>query len=151
MSIVGRIVEALFKMPFKAKGKVLRGATATVHSVVPVARPADAEQDASHRFFLLEITITPAERGGGSFQLWEPGELQLVGPDAKPDDTDADGELCEIQRAEIEDGGRFIEDEGMKYSGAQRLRLLLAAEPRARQLRFRYYFELFGSVSLPLK
>jgi len=93
-------------------------------------------------------TIKPIARSGSGFQLWEPGELQLVSLDAKAEDTDADGDLCEIKRIEIESEGGFVPDEGMKYGGPQRLRLTLSAAPEARQFQFRYYFELFGNVSL---
>jgi hypothetical protein len=160
----GRIVESLFKMPFRAKGAVLRGATADIHSLTPIARPAakptaarlaedegdngDAE-DANRRFYLLEMTIKPAAREGGAFQLWEPGELLLVSHDAKPEDTDDDGDICGIKQIEIESEGQFVKDEGMKYGGPQRLRLTLAAASGAHQVQFRYYFELFGKVSLP--
>ena len=136
----GRILEAIFKIPFRAKGAVLRGASAEVHSVT---------QDANGDFFLVDVTILPVGPGAGAFQLWEPGELRLVSPGAKPEDTDADGDLCDIKRVEIEADGAFAADEGMKYGGPQRLRLMLAAAPNVSDLQFRYYFELFGKVSLP--
>ena len=153
----GRILEALFKIPFRAKGSVLRRATAEIHSLTGVSKPeakpedGEAEEDANRRYFVLDVTIKPIARSGSGFQLWEPGELQLVSPDAKAEDTDADGDLCEIKRIEIEGEGGFVPDEGMKYGGPQRLRLTLAAAPEARQLQFRYYFELFGNVSLPVQ
>jgi len=151
----GRILEALFKIPFRAKGAVLRRATAEIHSLTgeatPEAKPEDSEEQegANRRYFVLDVTLKPIARSGSGFQLWEPGELQLVSLDAKAEDTDADGDLCEIKGIEIEGEGGFVPDEGMKYRGPQRLRLTLAATPEARQLQFRYYFELFGSVSLP--
>lgn len=144
----GRILEAIFKIPFRAKGAVLRGAIAEVHSVAPVAQADDGE-GVNRGSFIVEVTIQPKE-SGGAFQLWEPGELRLVGPGAKAEDTDADGELCEIKRVEIEAEGGFAADEGMKYGGPQRLRLTLAAAPAAGELQFRYYFELFGKLSLPV-
>ena len=147
----GRILEALFKIPFRAKGAVLRRATAEIHSLTGGSKPEDGEEegDANRRYFLLDVTIKPVARSGKGFQLWEPGELLLVSPDAKAEDTGADGDLCEIKRIEIESEGGFVPDEGMKFGGPQRLRLTLAAAPEARQFQFRYYFELFGSVSLP--
>ena len=135
----GRILEAIFKIPFRAKGAVLRGAAAEVHSVA---------QDPNGEFLVVDVTILP-KAADGAFQLWEPGELRLVSPGAKREDTDADGELCEIKRVEIHAQGAFAADEGMKYGGPQRLRLTLAAAPNAGELQFRYYFELFGTVSLP--
>ena len=147
----GRILEALLKIPFRATGAVLRRATAEIHSLTRAAKPEDGEEeeDANRRYYLLDVTIRPVPRSGRGFQLWEPGELLLVSPDAKAEDTDADGDLCSIKRIEIESEGGFVPDEGMKFGGPQRLRLTLAAAPEARQLQFRYYFELFGSASLP--
>src|SRR5690349_21635981 len=65
-------LKSLFLTPFKLKGKVLRGATAVVHSVEPTAPPepepreADAEEiDAGEgeaedlEYFLVDATITP--------------------------------------------------------------------------------------------
>src|SRR5262245_60102441 len=145
----GRILQAIFKIPFRAKGAVLRGAAAQVHSVTPTTTTGEDAEDAGRAFFVVDVTIQPAQSSGGAFELWEPGELQLVSPGAKPEDTDADGELCNIKQVEIEAEGAFAADEGMKYGGAQRLRLTLAAAPDAGELQFRYYFELFGKVSLP--
>ena len=136
----GRILEVIFKIPFRAKGAVLRGATAEIHSV---------QQEANGEFFVVDVTILPVGSGDGAFQLWEPGELQLVSLAAKREETDADGELCDIKQVEVEAGGAFAADEGMKYGGPQRLRLTLAAAPNAGELQFRYYFELFGKVALP--
>ena len=136
----GRILEAIFKIPFRAKGAVLRGATAEIHSV---------QQEANGEFFVVDVTILPVGSGDGAFQLWEPGELRLVSPGAKREDTDADGELCEIKQVEIHAQGAFAADEGMKYGGPQRLRLTVAAAPDAGEVQFRYYFELFGKISLP--
>jgi len=146
----GRILEAIVKIPFRAKGAVLRGAAAEVHSVARAEKVGEATEGEGRAFFLVDVTIQPVQASGGSFQLWEPGELRLVKPGAKPEDTDADGELCDIRRVEIEAEGAFAVDEGMKYGGPQRLRLTLAAAPDAGELQFRYYFELFGKVLLPV-
>ena len=146
----GSILEAIVRIPFRAKGAVLRGAIAEVHSVAPGVHAPEGGEGGNRSVFLVEVTIRPVQRGGGAFQLWEPGELRLVGPGAKAKDTDADGELCEIRQVEIEAEGGFAADEGMKYGGPQRLRLMLAAAPDAAELQFRYYFELFGKVSLPV-
>src|SRR5258705_5345353 len=37
--VLKRLLKKLFLMPFRAKGAVLRGATATVHSVSPTSAP----------------------------------------------------------------------------------------------------------------
>jgi hypothetical protein len=140
----GRILAALFKIPFRAKGSVLRGATAVVHSLS--VKDPGSQQAAV--LWLLDVTIQPAPPSGGAFGLWEPGELRLVSLDAKAEDTDADGEGCEIQHLEIETEGTFVPDEGMKFEGPQRLRLTFSAVAGT-AYQFRYYFELFGGVALP--
>jgi hypothetical protein len=37
----------------------------------------------------------------------------------------------------------------MKFSGPQRLKLLIGVKPGTSCLKFRYYFEEFGSVNVP--
>ena len=139
----GRVIESLFSMPFKAKGAVLRGAVVEIHAITPVTHA-----DATRKYFIVDATVKPVTDGGGAFQLWEPGELQLAGPDAKPQDNAEDEEICRIERVEIETEGRFAADEGMKYGGPTRLRLTLAVVPGTSCLQFRYYFELFGGFTL---
>lgn len=157
-----RIFVAVLKLPFKAKGAVLRGATAEIHSVTPTSPQArkmggdDDEDEAPakpRKWFVVDVTIKPAAapESQSGFQLWGPGELTLVSPTAKADDTDEDEDLCDIESVEIAtEDGKFAADEGMKYGGPQRLRLTLAAAPEAKSLQFRYYFELFGEVRLPV-
>ena len=146
----------LLKAPFRAKGAVLRGAAVRVHSVerteAPAAgSPGEDEAGAAARepreHYRIEVTITP-RAAEGPFTLWAPGELVLVGPDAKADEPEAD-DAGEVGALEIEQDGHFLADEGMKYGGPQRLRFVAAAPPGQRRLRFRYYFEIFGDVALP--
>jgi hypothetical protein len=150
---VGRMIRKLFLMPFRAKGAVLKGASAQIHSISPVSATEvdieDARQPRDH--YLVEVTITPAaESANGPFGLWEPGELRLVRPESvlrpesdEPDDVD---ETCNVTRIQIEDNGQWTDDEGMKYGGPQRLRFYLAVQPGTRGLKFRYYFEEFGAI-----
>lgn len=159
--LLKRALVGVFTAPFKMKGAVLKGAAAEVHSVVPTDMPASevgAEETngggaaATRRFFWLDVTVRPTGRSEG-FQHWEPGELQLVKPESRlnPHDSDADeGEdACEVRRLEVQHEGTFQEDEGWKFPGPQRLRLLLAVQPGVSGLKFRYYFEEFGEVRLP--
>jgi hypothetical protein len=153
--VVKRLVLRLFLMPFRAKGAVLKGASAQVHGVSPAApaaeRAADDSGEPSKRY-LVEVTIKPEDQQG-PFGLWEPGELRLVRPESvlRPESDQADDEdkACTVTKIQIEDEGQWNDDEGMKYGGPQKLRLHLAAEPGVRELKFRYYFEEFGSVRLP--
>lgn len=154
---IGRIIGGLFKMPFKAKGAVLKGATAEVHSVAPTAKPMpssdegepEEEDDADkgpHDFYLVEATITPAGNDG-AFKLWEPCSLMLVAPDTKPDGDD--DQPYQMLRVEILDEGTFKPDEGMKYGGPQRLKFIAGMPKGTKRLQFRYYFEQFGEVNFP--
>jgi hypothetical protein len=155
--IIGRLVRKLFLMPFRAKGAVLKGASARVHKVSPAAASpvvgmTETSADPS-KHYLVEVTIVP-EEPKGPFGLWEPGELRLVRPESalRPESDDADDEdsACEVTKIQIENEGTWNDDEGMKYGGAQRLRLHLMTEPNVQELKFRYYFEEFGSIKLAM-
>jgi hypothetical protein len=151
--LIGRMIRKLFLMPFRAKGAVLNGATAQVHSVSPAAAPPDAEDSGGPReHYLVEVTITPAASVEGPFSLWEPGELCLVRPESvlrpESDEPDDEDNACEVSKIQIENEGQWTDDEGMKYGGPQRLRLTLAVQPGIRGLKFRYYFEEFGMIRL---
>lgn len=163
----GRLIEA----PFRAKGAVLRDAVAKVHKIEPAEPPSrsanefeaddtddedeDDEEDreelpADHTYFTVDVTITP-QAEGTKFSHWEPLELAIVPGDAPPANKDDDGEESQavLHRIEVHDGNEFVEDEGMKYPGAQRLRMLVGVPPALRLAKFRYYFEDFGSLEFP--
>lgn len=167
----------VFMSPFKAKGAVLKNAKAEVHSVQTAARPLDRpalehrrndgddedfdeddEDDFDEHdeeggpaaeeprdYYQVEVTVTPYAPTG-AFKLWEPGELQLVKPGIGWDDAD---DTCEVYETEIWRDGQYYPDEGMKYGGELRVRLLIGVKPGTRKLEFRYYFEPFGEVVLP--
>lgn len=144
----------LLKLPFRAKGAVLRNAAVDVHTIEraepPALEPSAEVGSAAGRreHFRLEITITPPA-ASGRFTLWEPGELAIVGPDARAGEPPTGEASFDVRALEIQEDDRFQADSGMKYGGPQRLRLLVAVPPGQRRLRFRYYFEVFGSVPLP--
>ena len=174
--VVGRIVRRLFLAPFRAKGAVLKGATADVHQVsvteAPVGQSAgnsspDADGDdgeaeeaaatsvetaAARHHYLLEVTISP-QAATGPFGHWEPGELRLVRPESQlrpeSDEPADDDDACEISGIQINEESAWKDDEGMKFAGAQRLRMRIAVLPGVQRLKFRYYFEEFGVVELP--
>jgi hypothetical protein len=145
----------LLKLPFRAKGAVLRSAAVDVHAIEraepPALEPSDEADSAAgpRERFWLELTITPRASASGPFILWEPGELAIVGPDARAGEPGTDEEPFDVRTVEIREDNRFQPDSGMKYGGRQRLRLLVAVPPGQRRLRFRYYLEVFGNVSLP--
>jgi hypothetical protein len=140
---------------FRLKGAALNGATAEVHSVTPAVASADKEGTPSdspqQTCYSVEVTIRPAA-DKSPFGCWEPGELRLVSPEAvlNPKDPEADDsdDTCEIKSVELEQEGAFKPDEGLKFQGPQRLKLLIAVKPGTAALKFRYYFEQFGSVAL---
>jgi len=155
--MIKRLLLRLFLKPFQLKGAVLKGATAEVHSVTPAVAPA-AEEGAPasptpQTYYSVDVTIQPSSGSAKNpFAAWEPGELRLVSPDSvqnpnDPESTESD-DLCEIQAVEVEQGGRFQPDEGLKFQGAQRLKLKIAVKPGTPALKFRYYFEDFGCVTL---
>jgi hypothetical protein len=152
--VLGRLFKRLLMMPFKAKGAVLRGARAQVHGVSPTSAPVGedgetVEDAASRDFYAIEATVTPTGDVKGACQLWEPGELRLVPPGYEPEDDGSD-DTVEVAKLEIQQDGAWQREEGMKYPGPQRLRLTAGVKRGgARQLRFQYYFEMFGTVSLP--
>jgi hypothetical protein len=142
--LVGRFLRALLIMPFKAKGAVLRGATARVNAVAPI--PRDGESDGLH--YDLDVTVTPAGNAG-PFSHWEPGELRLVRFDCKLDvEHEDEDESCKIESVEVQQDGQFQADEGMKFPGEQRMKLRIAVTPGTNALKFRYYFEEFGEIRL---
>jgi hypothetical protein len=162
--LAGMAVERLFRAPFKMKGAVLRGARATVHSVLPVDAPparqlADDEDDEGDEdeseqpaealdWFQIEATITPAATAGATpFQHWEIGELLLTVPGA-PEEPDEEPEYS-LDDLHIFMEGEFKPDEGYKMPGEQRLRFRVGVPPGTERLIFRYYFELFGEVRFP--
>jgi len=149
-----KLIETLFRMPFKAKGAALRDAKVTLHSVEPCAAPnppADepaeddeqAKEEAARRWYALDVTIEPKPHGG-AFQHWEPGELILIKPDAKPGADPED--LGTTNRVELWRDGQFVNDEDCKYTGTQRVRIQMSLPPDIRKARLGYYFEILDPV-----
>ncbi len=146
-----RLFFSLLLTPFR-----LKGATAEVHSVTPVAEPpvkgSEASQAVERACYYVEVSIRPSAVKT-PFGAWEPGELRLVGPESvlnlSPDAPSENDDTCEIKSFEVQQEGGFQADEGLKFQGPQRLRLLIAVKPGISRLKFRYYFEEFGSVTLP--
>jgi hypothetical protein len=151
----GRVLGLLFSVPFRAKGAVLRRAEAEVHSVAPAEAPGDGgsggEGDADGPLdrFSVDVTVRPRPTAG-PFHHWEPGELAVVPAAARVEPFGDAPAGARVLGVEVFDGGRFGPDEGMKYFGPQRLRLLVGVPPGGdRRLAFLYYFEKFGTLTLP--
>jgi hypothetical protein len=167
--VVKRAAARLLVAPFKAKGAPLRGARLQVHACAAVPARAlagvgagggcgDEEEDEDEerrdrpgwRRFELDTTVTPAAETTGPFRHWAPGELALVpvdadtGPDAARDEC-----VAEVHGVQVFGDDGFVDDEGMSYTGPQRLRLTFSAAPGTTALKVQYYFEGFGRVDLP--
>jgi hypothetical protein len=163
------MVKFLFKKFFMglfgAKGGVLAGATAQVHGISQAPFPEyprddededDAEDEEEYRqncsqfnWYYLDVTITPTG-DSEEFTHWEPGDVVLAGMDAKAKDLeDEEDQLSMMADYKIFSDGKFVADEGGKHPGSQRIRFHVGVKPGVETLQFRYYFELFGRVSLP--
>ena len=149
----GKLLERLFKLPFKAKGAPLRGARTRVHAIrraTPPAPRADADEEAEapRDWFVVELTVSPPE-AAGPFRHWAPAELLLVAPETDPEDVVEDDEWGVVRKVRgwDADAGGWQEADDFSFGGEQRLRLLVGLRPGApRVLRLRYYFELFGRI-----
>ncbi|HVF09765.1 MAG TPA: hypothetical protein VNA16_03135 [Abditibacteriaceae bacterium] len=162
--VIGKVLKRLFLSPFLAKGAVLHDAEVRVRSITPAAAPprevygdaTDLEPGAAieagpRDWYALDVTITPQE-SNGDFTLWKPGELVLVSPTAKANDPDDEGStLGAVHAVEVWHEGRWQPDDPGKYEGPQRLKLLAWVQPGAHRLRFRYYFEIFGDLEIPVE
>lgn len=166
----------LFSLPFRAKGAVLRGATATVHyirptdssALIPVYEANEDEQDepdaGPRDAYELEATITPGAPHG-PFRLWEVGEIQLVEPNHRPLRDDS-SDACTIVEHKLltevvdaptapaagdmpPDGDPEDAGDPAKVFGPHRLRFVISVRPGVRRLVFAYYFEKFGEVTIP--
>ena len=96
---IGRLIKRFFLRLAGIKAGVLRGASMTVHSVVPLSQPPEqeiadgdedlddedeAENEPEHKpeddkprvYYEVDVTITPAHRNDDA--VWEPTELILT-------------------------------------------------------------------------
>ena len=203
----GKLLEMLFSIPFRMKGRVLRRAEVKVNSIrsIPTPRSKSNSEDEVHDsddwfsnggdvdFYELDVVISPKQTKG-PFHLWEPNELRLATLQSRLGsdevcrisnlqviaDTDLDEkrrtflgstEIIEERKFVIEqdrDNGREDEEgnaskalstydpndddldaQGDKFFGPQRLKLNIAVRREVKKLVFRYYFEKFGSVTIP--
>lgn len=157
IGLIGKwLIMKLFTAPFKMKGKALEGAQCVLHGVewTEAPPPEEHEEDdddtvarplVALRYAWLDVTITPQERTKG-FTHWEPGELALAPLGLKyktPDDMD---HCFQVRDVKIIVDGEVVDEEGMKYHGPQRLRLLVGLPMDQNDFKFVYYFEQFGEL-----
>jgi hypothetical protein len=155
-----------FLLPFKAKGKILKGALVQVHNVRSTNMPTvkqhvdmDAGEATERRaryhqlnWYTVDVSIAPTQAEVDTpFSAWEPSDLLLVlpGKQVKSLEGLADNEVSEIHDYEIYQTNRFQPDVDGKHLGSQRLKFLVGVQPQVKILQFRYYLELFGQVEFP--
>ncbi len=156
--LFGAALKSLFSIPFKMKGKALDGATAELHSIEWAEKPKDADAGDDEdeprkikeplRYAWLDVTITPQPRTKG-FTHWEPGEI-MIAPGTmkirKLDDMDKCFRIYDIKI--IAEDGQEQKDEGYKFHGPQRLKMLAEFPESAKSLKFYYYGFGFGDLAI---
>lgn len=165
--LAGKFLTKLLMTPFVVKGAVLKDADARVLSITSAPAPqhehviesgATADTDAApdladdppRDWYDLDVTITPTQPPGPML-FWEPSELLLVGPEARPDIEDSGHILGEVHDTQIWHDGHWQDDSVGKYPGPQRLKLRIGVQPDSYHLRFRYYLEIFGHIEIPAR
>jgi hypothetical protein len=170
----------LLMIPFRLKGATLRRARIEVHSITPTQEPPkpevsevddfeESEQpkkpEEPRNYYLLEVTIQPSSFTMTPFKFWELGELCLVAPgeDVMRGEDPVDSCIIASSKfvrpelpppptpktdAEEED---YEDDYGGKVAGPHRVQFVIGVKPGVQKLRFQYYFEIFGEVTLPGK
>ena len=167
----------LAKGMFDAKSRVLRNATADIHTVKPTEMPqvvrnllAEAREgngeefegaevdDADlamkdHAWFQIEATIFPDASQAKEMQHWDLDDLRLIPFDTpKSDFTDddrEDGDEFDLHDVALIRDEDAIKSEESKFHGPQRLRFAVGVPRDVRELKFQYYFEQFGHIKLP--
>lgn len=151
---MGKLFVYLFSIPFRMKGRALSGATAELHAVQWAEKPKHAANDDEEesrkgplRYAWLDVTITPPHRSQG-FTHWEPGELMVAPTTTRIRNLDDMDKCFRVHDIKIVADGQETDDEGFKFHGPQRLKMLAEFPPDTSRLKFVYYAESFGDMSL---
>ncbi len=107
---------------------------------------------ATDRFVQVDFSLTPVA-GASRMQLYDPSELLLVPADAKislTEDPTSDGVSGTVYDLTlVEESGAENKDVD-KLSGPSHLRIIFRCpETLKGRVKFRYYFEAFGDLTLP--
>lgn len=165
--LIGRLIMKLFEAPFRLKGAVLRDARTTVHEVKRLAAGPQFHE------YQIDLTIQPNAEAATPFRSWNPHEIELVPfgtkpgppPDSKDDDEDEERNSAvkkpwQVAKVEFWYKGQFVDklpgEDGDQENAPpldeneplNRVRLLACVPPDHKRVAFRYYFEVFGDVSL---
>jgi len=155
--VIGAAVKRLFMAPFKMKAQALAGATVSVHDVTSIPNPdpdliGDDDEDDSEgpelRYVTIDVTVEPPERTEG-FTHWEPGELSLAPQSVQIKGLDDLDHCFNVVDVKVFNDGVEEDDEGYKYNGPARIKLLVGLPHGADAYQFVYYTEAFGMVEVP--
>ena len=126
--VIARLVKRFFLGLVGMKARVLRGASLTVHSIVPVPKPEPLEADADsedkaedegepepdeepeeHRvYYEIDMTITPRHNCNA---VWEPTELILTSQPIKGLEDLEENDLGTTYDCRLWNGSAFVEDD----------------------------------------
>ena len=150
-SAVARITNFATEL-FRVKSRVLKGATVDVHSVRSVPAPEQDDDEPELAWYEVEATIFPAN-APGPMTHWDLDDLRLVPANTldriglnSPDDEQEIG----FDRVWLIENGEALEPQQSKFHGPQRLRFTTGLPKGVTAWKFRYYFEQFGRIELPV-
>jgi hypothetical protein len=158
IGLIGKwLMFKVFTAPFKLKGKALAGATCQLHGHEWTAKPTSPEEEPEDdeeegptvplRYVWLDVSILPQERREG-FTHWEPGELALAPASLKYTGLDDMDKCYSVHDIKMLVDGQEVTDDGLKYHGPQRLKMLFGVPLDEDRFKFVYYFEQFGELHL---
>jgi hypothetical protein len=133
------------------KSEVLRKATMTVHSVVPVPVPLPGEgegkPDEPKHYYDIDVIITP--RDSTSEETWEPAELILTSQQITSVTDLQNKQTGFADQVLIWNGAAFGPDDSGKHPSEARLKITFAVTPGTSSAWLHYYNETLGSLELP--
>ena len=151
--LLRRSLVRLLMIPFQLKGKVLKGASATIHEVSFVGvEEVDAAKNQKEKQFayLIDLTVKPSAVALTPFKMWDPYELCVVAPEAKASlsEDPTDGSFGNVVSVDIFDGG-WQGDDVDKVHGESRIRLKIRLVKPCPACKLRYYFYDITKIELP--
>jgi hypothetical protein len=146
---VGRFSEAA-KGLFDSSSRTLRGATADVNSVRPAV---PLQNDPDRRWYTIEATIFPDPAHTSTSDFWNLNDLRLVPADAAPPgpfQRPNPAEEFELIRPVLIENGEPVTSVDGQVFGPRRLRFEVGVPRDVHAVQFRYQFEQFGRIDLPM-
>jgi hypothetical protein len=176
---IGKLIQQFASGLFSMKSGALKDATVAVHSIVPVTKPPEVEEEDENEDedeeaedkeegtegteeeeeeedeeedkprAYYEVDLTITPKDGNKERFWEPGEFVLVSEPVKKLMDIEEKEVGSMHKIEIWDGGNFTADDPGKYPGEQRLKLTVSVEPGASRAWLQYYDVSLAALELP--